>query len=431
MRSATRAWGELIGLARGGFTRPGFEVFETLLAGWVLAPGRRTLTAMIAAADPAGRRAHDAYHRFVRAGRWSTTALWRALVVVVVERLCPTGPVPLDLDDTLYKKTGRMVDGAGIFRDAVRSTRSKVVCALGLNLVVVTLRVSPPWGGCPLALPVSMRLHRKDGASTIELAREMVTELAGWLPERNFSLCADGAYATLCGRGLARTTVTSRMRRDAALYEAAPPPTGKRGRPRTRGARLPTPAQWAKELDDTDFSKVDVDWRGRPAALLVWSKKVLWYSVDKSNLVTLVIVRDPEGHQPDDFFVTTDADATPGKVASRYAGRWSIECMNRDVKQVLGAEDPQCWKGQGPERAAALLLWLYSAVWAWYLGAFATKATWLSRPWYPKKAAPSFIDALAALRRCLWTQRITPLSSSGPINPKIIDGMLDVLTHAA
>jgi len=61
MRKATRAWGELIGLARGGFTKPGFEVFETLLAGWVLAPGRRSITAMIAAADPAGRRAHDAY----------------------------------------------------------------------------------------------------------------------------------------------------------------------------------------------------------------------------------------------------------------------------------------------------------------------------------------------------------------------------------
>jgi len=431
MRRATRAWGELIGLARGGFTRASFEVFETLLVGWVLAPGRRSITAMIAASDPTGRRAHDAYHRFVRAGRWSTSSLWRTLVGVVVERLCPKGPVPLDLDDTLYKKTGRKVEGAGIFRDAVRSTRSKVVYALGLNLVVVTLRVSPPWGGCPLALPLSMRLHRKDGASTVELACEMITELVAWLPERHLSLCADGAYATLCGRGLARTTVTSRMRRDAALYEAAPPPTGRRGRPRTRGARLPTPAQWAKTLDDKAFTKVEVEQRGRPVTLLVWSRKVLWYSVDKSRLVTLVIVRDPDHHQSDDFFVTTEADPLGGEIASRYAGRWSIECMNRDVKQILGAEDPQCWKGKGPERAAMLSLWLYSAVWAWYLGGLATKATWISRPWYPKKATPSFIDALAALRRCLWAQRITPLSSAETINPKIIEGMLDVLTHAA
>ena len=37
------------------------------------------------------------------------------------------GPAPLDADDTLYNKTGRKVDGAGIFRDAVASTRSRVV----------------------------------------------------------------------------------------------------------------------------------------------------------------------------------------------------------------------------------------------------------------------------------------------------------------
>lgn len=129
-----------------------FSIFETLMAGWALAPCRRTITAMICAADSEGHRAHDAYHRFVRCGRWSMDALWRVLVVRLVETLCRQGVIPLDLDDTLFKKTGRRVEGAGIFRDAVRSTRSKVVYALGLNLVVVTLRVTPPWGGCPVAL---------------------------------------------------------------------------------------------------------------------------------------------------------------------------------------------------------------------------------------------------------------------------------------
>lgn len=39
-----------------------------LVTGWVCAPGRGTITGMITVADPAGRRAHDAYHRFVRDG---------------------------------------------------------------------------------------------------------------------------------------------------------------------------------------------------------------------------------------------------------------------------------------------------------------------------------------------------------------------------
>jgi len=157
----------------------------------------------------------------------------------------------------------------------------------------------------------------------------------------------------------------------------------------------------------------------------------VWYTVDKVNLVLLVIVRDSEGVMHDDFFFTTDLDANPGEVPSNYAGRWSIECMNREVKQCLGAEDPQCWKGEGPERAASLSLWLYAVIWTWYIPTFGTNTTWISRPWYPKKATPSFLDALAMLRRSLWLQRITPMSALDPLNQKIIDGLLDVLATAS
>jgi len=134
-----RVWTALVGMARGCLSQPSFSIFETLVAGWVLAPGRRTITAMICAADPEGQRAHDAYHRFVRAARWSTNALWKVLVIHLVDVVAPDGRLVLDCDDTLYKKSGRKVDGPGSFRDAVRSTHNKVVYATGLNLVVVTL----------------------------------------------------------------------------------------------------------------------------------------------------------------------------------------------------------------------------------------------------------------------------------------------------
>ena len=44
----------LLELTRSGFTTPGFAVFTDLLTGWVLAPGRRTITGMIAVGDPVG-----------------------------------------------------------------------------------------------------------------------------------------------------------------------------------------------------------------------------------------------------------------------------------------------------------------------------------------------------------------------------------------
>ena len=414
------------------FTAPSFAIFTDLLTGWVLTPGRRTITRMLTVADPHERRAHDAYHRFIRAGRWSMAELWRVLAVHAVERFYPGAAdavVVLDCDDTVYKKTGRKVNGAGVFRDAVRSTRARVVHAWGLNLVVITLRVTPPWGGCPLGLPINMRVHRKGGPTTVELAAQMIAEIAGWLPGRALHLYADGAYATLVGADLPRTVVTSRLRRDAALYEPAPPRTGKRGRPRTKGARLPTPPELAAAA--TDWIDADIDERGRTVARQLWYRDVLWYRVCPRRLLRLVIVRDPTGVQPDDFFITSAPAAQPAAVAAGYAGRWSIEVTNRDAKQALGGEDPQSWKGQGPARAAALSLWLHTASWCWYLTSYADTPSWRIRPWYRHKRTASFADALAALRRTLWQQRITAMSASPAHRAKITDTLLDALAEAA
>ncbi|HEY5856028.1 MAG TPA: transposase [Aldersonia sp.] len=136
-----------LGLARGVFTAPSFAIFTDLLTGWVCAPGRRTITAMIAVADPGGRRAHDAYHRFIRDGAWSMSRLWQALAVHLIAHFAPTGVVELACDDTLFHHEGRKVEGAGTFRDAVRSTLARVVYARGLDLVVITLQVRPPGAG--------------------------------------------------------------------------------------------------------------------------------------------------------------------------------------------------------------------------------------------------------------------------------------------
>ena len=422
----------VLGLVRGVFTAPSFGIFTDLVTGWVCAPGRRTITAMIAVADPAGRRAHDAYHRFVRDGAWSMGRLWQILATHLIARFCPAGVIELACDDTLFHHEGRKVQGAGTFRDAVRSTLGKVVYARGLNLVVITLQVHPPWGGCPIALPVNVKVHRKhDQTTTIAHAAAMLNQIAAWLPDRCCHLVADGAYATLAGYDLSRIEVTSRMRRDAALYQAAPPPTGKRGRPRTRGERLPTPTQLSATLPSRAFTTVQADVRGTTVTRLVHTRDVLWYRVNKTNLVRLVIVRDPDGHQPDDYFLTTDLTATGVEIISRYASRWAIEVAFRDVKQDLGGHQPQSWKRKGPERTAALSLWLHATTWCWYLDTHPGGHTWTPRPWYRTKATPSFLDALAALRRALWSQRITAMSRSRPENTKITEALLNTLAYAA
>lgn len=427
-----RAWSALLSQTRPVFRAPSFAIFTDLVTGWVLAPGRRTVTAVL---DASGGRAHDAYHRFLRDGAWQLSGLWRILATHAVHRFAPPGVVSFDCDDTLFHKSGRKVAGAGTFRDAVRSTSRRVVYALGLNLVVVTLRVTPPWGSMPIAIPVNARLHRKnDPISTVEHAAQMMRELASWLPGRQLHLCADGAYASLAGAGLPRTHVTSRMRRDAALYQAAPPKTGKRGRPRLRGERLPTPPEIAAAASRRAWRKATIDVRGRAAQKLVLTRDVLWYGVNPKQLVRLAVVRDPNGIEPDDFFLTTDLTASGADTASRYAGRWSIEVCFRDTKQDLGGENPQSWKRRGPERAACLSLWLHATTWCCYLTEHPAGDAWNPRAWYPRKNTPSFLDALAALRRSLWHQRITAISAaSTPSHDKtrITEALLDTLAYAA
>lgn len=424
-------WSAIIGSVAFAFTRPSFDIFCDLAAGWVLTPGRRTITRIIGVIDPDNRRAHDAYHRFLRDGVWRMGRLWATLAAAVVERLvAPDVAVVLDLDDTVHHKSGRHIEGAGIFRDAVRSTRNRVVYGLGLNLVASTVRVTPPWGGMPIGLPINVRVRRKsDGATTVELARQMLIEIAGWLPDRHFQLACDGAYARLCGAGLERLQVTSRLRRDAAVYELTPPRTGKRGRPRKKGDRLPALAAMA--LAATGWRSVTFDQRGTEVVRQVWSRKLLWYHVAKDRPLLLVIVRDPDGVQPDDYFITTDTDAEPGVIASHYVGRWSIEVTFRDEKQHLGGEDPQCWKRLGPERAACISLWLHAAIWLWYLDVWGTHRSWTPTPWYPSKTHASFADALAALRVVLWRQRITRVCSHEPLPADIRDQLIGVLAQAA
>src|SRR5512144_2866580 len=120
----------LLDQARAVFGAPSFALFTDLLTGWVCAPGRRTITAMVAVADPAGRRAHDAYHRFLRDGARTMSGLWRTLARHAIERYVPEGTGSLDGDGTLFHEGGRHVEGAGVCRDAVRSALGRVVYAL-------------------------------------------------------------------------------------------------------------------------------------------------------------------------------------------------------------------------------------------------------------------------------------------------------------
>jgi hypothetical protein len=429
MYTITSTWETIIQQFFPVFTKPTAHLFLQLATGWILCTAKRTITGILPFADPDRQRAHDAYHRFFPDASWATSELWRLLAIWLVKVFYPTGVITTDLDDTLYHRSGRKVNGAAWWRDAVRSTGTKVVHAWGLNLVVLTLRVNPPWGGEPLGLPINMRLHRKSGPTLIELASQMLAEVTLWLPQRQWINHSDGFYASLAGKGIANTHIVSRMRRDANIYELPPKKRKKtRGRPRKKGKQLLCPEQMAKRI--TSWQLIQTCERGKEKKRLVYAKKVIWYRVSQKP-VLLVVGRDLSGKERDDFFFTTDVNLVAVEVINGFAGRWSIEDTFKNTKQFIGGQEPQTWKGKGPERAAALSLWLYSAIWLWYLQQKPNQRYFFVQPWFRDKLTPSFEDALSCLRRELWQERIKTTFGKSSVHDKKFEFLIEALSTAA
>ena len=425
----TSTWAELLQQFFPIFTAPGAVIFSHLMTGWILCTARRTITGILPFADPWDKHAHDAYHRFFPDARWSMAKLWQLLAKILIQAFYRTGAIiTLALDDTLFHRSGRKVNGAGWWRDAVRSTQKNIVYAWGLNLVVLTLQIQPFWGGEPLGLPINMRLHRKNGPTLIELAAQMIDEVRQWLPEGLFRVVADGFYATLAGKAMG-VTIISRIKRNANLYDLPPKRRKKRrGRPRTRGKKLAKLEKMTAHIQN--WQTVTFRRRGKTAKRLVYTRVVLWYTVSRKPIL-LVISRDPNGKEKDDFFFTTDVTMDPAEVLACYADRWAIEDTFKNTKQLLGGQQPQTYKARGPERAAGLSLWLYSMVWLWYLKQKPRQRDFIIPAWYRQKLAPSFLDALSCLRRELWRERIKCMFGISAVHDKKFDFLLEALAPAA
>lgn len=118
------------------------------------------------------------------------------------------------------------------------SVRGERKIGYGNNRVILAVVVRRSFVDRPVALPVGFALVVKGSAeaSRLQVARRLVEAL----PDRTIHVVADSAYAGKVLRGLPDTvTWTTRLRSNAGLYELAPGRTGRRGRPRTKGAKLP------------------------------------------------------------------------------------------------------------------------------------------------------------------------------------------------
>ncbi|HUY49652.1 MAG TPA: hypothetical protein VMV92_28710 [Streptosporangiaceae bacterium] len=203
--------------------------------------------------------------------------------------------------------------------------------------MVAAIVVRLPFCSSPVALPVLFRLWRGKGtASRVELAAGMVKLLAGAFPGREVHGVGDAAFhgESLIVEG---TTWTTRLPSNAVLYGPRPPRTGKRGRPRVKGARLGTCAHIAQAANWQDAV---IHVYGQDTAVQVTAVGALWHGSFKTAPGRVVLVRDPgSGKAYDLGLFTLDTGADPAAIAERYSWRWPIEPSNATGKQILGVGD--------------------------------------------------------------------------------------------
>ena len=287
------------------FTAAVWRHVLVLVAGALLAPGRRTVTAALRVMALDRTASFAVYHRVLSTARWSARAVARRLLLVLVTTFVRDGPVVVGIDDTIERRWGARIEARGIYRDPVRSSRGHFVKASGLRWITVMLLAPIPWAGRVWALPFltalapSERFAREHGRRHKRLtdrARQLLLLVARWLPGRRLVAVADSSYAVieLLAAVCRRLTVVTRLRLDARLFDPPPPRRpGTRGRPRLSGARQPT---LAERLADpgTRWRRVTVaGWYGRTERRIdLISGTALWHHPGKRVSVRWLLVRD-------------------------------------------------------------------------------------------------------------------------------------------
>src|ERR671917_1835694 len=177
-----------------------------LVAGALLAPGRRTVASALRAAGLGHAPGFANFHRVLSEARWSGLALAERLLALLVAAFAPDGPVVLALDDTLERRWGRRIRARGIYRDPVRSSHGHFVKASGLRWLSLMLVVPIPWARRPWALPFltvlapserDARGRRRRHKRLTDWARQALLQAARWLPDRRVVVVADSGFAVL------------------------------------------------------------------------------------------------------------------------------------------------------------------------------------------------------------------------------------------
>src|SRR6201988_2674996 len=153
MLSLPIAFSSAIGVFAPVFSRPVWQHVKVILTGAVLAPGKRTVTAILQIMGCSAAPDFQTYHRVLNRAVWSPLQASRLLLRLLVAVFIPRGVVVCGLDDTIERRRGEQIQAKGIYRDPVRSSHTHFVKVSGLRWLCGMVLAPIAWANLVGALP--------------------------------------------------------------------------------------------------------------------------------------------------------------------------------------------------------------------------------------------------------------------------------------
>lgn len=425
---------------------------QVLVIGAILAPGKRTVTSVLRVMGLSQERRFQRYHRVLNRSPWSGLALSRVLLRLLVRAFVGEHePILIGIDETIERRRGEQIKAKGVYRDPVRSSKSHFVKSTGLRWISMMLLVKIPWAQRVWALPFltvlapSERYYQERGRTpltVLDRARQMVSLVRRWLPDREVIVVGEGGYAALAWLAHAQSlaepvTAITRLRLDAALYDPAPSRlTPTRGRPRLKGARPPTLAARLKGTS-LAWEAHQLAWYGgaqRQVELV--SATAVWYHSGLPPVpIRWVLIRDPLGHFQPQALLCTNPALDAATIVTSFVQRWQLEVTFEEVRAHLGVETQRQWSDLAIARTTPALLGLFSLV------TLFAQALRHGQPLPPRQAAwylkplSTFSDTLAFVRFQLWPAAFFAMSLEEhdlvKIPRPVLTHLVDMLAFAA
>ena len=355
------------------FRNPTWLKAQILLVGTILTPGQRTVAAALRVMGRSDHLDYARYHEVLNRAVWSPRQAARILLMLLLQHLDQgDGPLVFGIDETLERCRGPKIKSLGIYRDAVRSSRSHLVKVSGLRWVSLMWLGHVPWAGRYWALPFL----------TVRRPRNATTGSA-----------------------------------DAALYAPAPPrQTGQNGRPPLKGRRRPA-LKALLDLPTVSWTEVPAAWYdGTTRTVELTSQTAVWYRSGKPPVpLRWVLVRDPQGEFTPQALLCTDPSADPAQILEWFVLRRQLEVtpyqvrgrLFQEVRAHLGVETQRQWSDRAIARTTPILMGLFSwTTLAAHLLRQQRPSAHRTAAWYAKPS-PTFVDAIAlCAATCGWRPRV-------------------------